>query len=106
MHHELGRSDAVYRWFQNPGFPLRDTNGHLVRWFMLLTDIDDRKRAEDADRASERNRKIVHRHDSSAMVVGPFRWFRRVLQPFKALGDTAVPEARSIKLFAETERQA
>ena len=49
------RSDGVYRWFQNSGFPLRDTNGHVVRWCVLLTDIDERKRAEDALRASERN---------------------------------------------------
>ena len=42
------RSDGVYRWFQNNGFPLRDSSGHIVRWCVLLTDIDERKRAEDA----------------------------------------------------------
>ena len=42
----LRRSDGVYRWFQNSGFPLRNANGHIVRWCVLLTDIDDRKRAE------------------------------------------------------------
>jgi PAS domain S-box-containing protein len=40
------RSDGVYRWFSNSGFPLRDANGHIVRWCVLLTDIDDLKRAE------------------------------------------------------------
>ena len=49
------RSDGVYRWFQNNGFPLRDTSGHILRWCVLLTDIDERKRAEDALRESERN---------------------------------------------------
>ena len=44
----LRRSDGAYRWFQNNGFPLRDTSGHVVRWCVLLTDIDERKRAEDA----------------------------------------------------------
>ena len=53
------RSDGVYRWFQNSGFPLRDANGHIVRWCVLLTDIDERKRAEDALRASERNLKLI-----------------------------------------------
>jgi len=53
------RSDGVYRWFANSGFPLRDTNGHIVRWCVLLTDIDERKRAEDALRASERNLKLI-----------------------------------------------
>ena len=53
------RSDGVYRWFLNSGFPLRDPNGHIVRWCVLLTDIDERQRAEDAVRASERNLKLI-----------------------------------------------
>ena len=53
------RSDGVYRWFANRGFPVRDTNGDVVRWCVLLTDIDDRKRAEDALRASERNLALI-----------------------------------------------
>lgn len=40
------RFDGVYRWFHVRGFPLKDTNGTILRWCVLLTDIDDRKRAE------------------------------------------------------------
>jgi len=40
------RADGTYRWFNVRGFPLRDTEGHILRWFHLLIDIDDRKRAE------------------------------------------------------------
>src|SRR5262245_21338828 len=40
------RADGVYRWFNVRGFPLRDTEGRILRWFNLLIDIDDRKRAE------------------------------------------------------------
>jgi PAS domain S-box-containing protein len=57
--HRLRRSDGVYRWFQSRGSPLRDANGDVVRWCWLLTDIDDRKRAEDAVRANERNLKLI-----------------------------------------------
>ena len=53
------RFDGVYRWFQSRGFPLRDTNGHIVRWYNLLIDIDERKRAEEALAASERNLKLL-----------------------------------------------
>jgi PAS domain S-box-containing protein len=53
------RSDGVYRWFQSRGFPLRDTNEHIVRWYNLLIDIDERKRAEEALAASERNLKLT-----------------------------------------------
>jgi PAS domain S-box-containing protein len=47
------RSDGVYRWFQLRGLPLRDAEGTIVRWYGLLTDIDDRKRAEERQRRSE-----------------------------------------------------
>src|SRR5713226_6971877 len=40
------RPDGVYRWFHVRGFPLKDTDGSILRWCVLLTDIDDRKRAE------------------------------------------------------------
>ena len=42
----IRRFDGVYRWFQVRGLPLRDTSGRILRWYVLLTDIDDRKRAE------------------------------------------------------------
>ena len=77
--HRLRRSDGVYRWFQSRGLPLRDANGHIVRWCWLLTDIDDRKRTEDALRASERNLKLII--DTIPSVVGACGWFRRFLQP-------------------------
>ena len=55
----LRRSDGAYRWFENKGFPLRDTRGLIVRWCVLLTDIDERKRAEDALRKSEHESGLI-----------------------------------------------
>ncbi len=55
----LRGSDGAYRWFQNDGFPLRDARGRIVRWCVLLTDIDERKRAEDALRANELNFQLT-----------------------------------------------
>ena len=40
------RADGVYRWFHTRGFPLKDTDGRILRWCFLLADIDGRKRAE------------------------------------------------------------
>lgn len=40
------RADGVYRWFQSRAHPERDAKGRVTRWYMLLTDIDDRKLAE------------------------------------------------------------
>ena len=53
------RCDGVYRWFQNRGFPLRDRVGQIVHWCVLLTDIDEQKRAEDALRESERESRLI-----------------------------------------------
>jgi PAS domain S-box-containing protein len=57
--HRLRRSDGVYRWFQSRGSPIRDANGQIVGWCWLLTDIDDRNRAENAARASERSLQLI-----------------------------------------------
>jgi PAS domain S-box-containing protein len=43
----------VYRWFHSVALPLRDDKGYIVRWYNLLTDIDERKRAEEKLRRSE-----------------------------------------------------
>ena len=53
------RSDGAYRWFENRGFPLRDATGQIVRWCVLLTDVDERKQAEEALRKSERQFRLL-----------------------------------------------
>ena len=61
VEERIQRADGVYRWFQARGLPLRDGRGNIVRWYVLLTDIEDRKSAEEALRASELNfRLMVH----------------------------------------------
>jgi PAS domain S-box-containing protein len=49
----LRRFDGEYRWFETRGGAVRDDTGRIVRWYVLLTDIEDRKRAEEASRGSE-----------------------------------------------------
>ena len=39
-------ADGEYRWFLVRGVPLRDPHGKIVKWYGTLTDIEDRKRAE------------------------------------------------------------
>jgi PAS domain S-box-containing protein len=39
-------TDGEYRWFLVRSVPLRDQRGKIVKWYGTLTDIEDRKRAE------------------------------------------------------------
>jgi PAS domain S-box-containing protein len=55
VEHRLGRADGVYRWFHGRGRPLRDANDCIVRWYNLLTDVEERKQAEEKLRRSEWN---------------------------------------------------
>jgi PAS domain S-box-containing protein len=49
----LRRFDGEYRWFLFQAEPLRDEQGNIVKWYGSSTDIEDRKRAEEALRESE-----------------------------------------------------
>jgi PAS domain S-box-containing protein len=46
MEHRCRRFDGVDRWFLARGVPLGDATGRIVRWCFVLTDVEDRKRAE------------------------------------------------------------
>jgi PAS domain S-box-containing protein len=49
----LRRFDGEYRWFLFQAVPLRDEQGNIVKWYGSSTDIEDRKRTEEALRESE-----------------------------------------------------
>src|ERR1700730_3783403 len=51
--------DGAYRWCQVRGLPRRDSSGAILRWHTLLTDIDERKRTEDALRHSEASLRAI-----------------------------------------------
>src|SRR5580698_6212971 len=55
----LRRADGIYRWFFLRRLPQHDSDGHLVRWYTLHTDIEDRKRAETSLRSSEQNFRLI-----------------------------------------------
>jgi PAS domain S-box-containing protein len=55
IEHRCRRADGVYQWFQVRASAVRDADGQITGWYVLLTDIDDRKRAGEALQASERN---------------------------------------------------
>jgi PAS domain S-box-containing protein len=64
----IRRFDGVYRWLTMRGLPLRDREGHVVRWYFLLTEVDDRKRAEDELKRSEARHRVVVETASDAVI--------------------------------------
>jgi PAS domain S-box-containing protein len=46
VEERLRRADGVYRWFHTRGFPLRDTQGNILLWYLIKRDVDDLKRSE------------------------------------------------------------
>jgi PAS domain S-box-containing protein len=40
------RADGQYRWHLDRGVPLRDEAGSIVKWYGVVTDIEERKQAE------------------------------------------------------------
>jgi len=67
----LLRKDGKYRWFLFRWNPLRDDQGHLMRWYVAGTDIEDRKQAE--QRLHDENVALREEIDRASMfeeIVG------------------------------------
>jgi PAS domain S-box-containing protein len=47
------RADGTYRWFFTRAAPLRDDEGHIVKWYATAFDIEDRKQAEESLRQAQ-----------------------------------------------------
>jgi formate hydrogenlyase transcriptional activator len=63
--------DGSYRWFLGRYSPVRDEEGHVVRWHVAGTDIDDRKTAE--ERLQQENVALREEVDKASMfeeIVG------------------------------------
>ena len=59
IEHRCRRADGVYRWFQVRALAVRDQSDRITGWYVVLVDIDEAKRAEDAIRGSEHNLALI-----------------------------------------------
>ncbi|MDB5576734.1 MAG: hypothetical protein JWR80_1910 [Bradyrhizobium sp.] len=66
----LRRFDGEYRWFLFRAVPLRDESGNILKWYGSSTDIEDRKRTENALRQSEAYLAQAQR----LSLTGTFGW--------------------------------
>jgi PAS domain S-box-containing protein len=83
----LRRFDGEYRWFLFEAEPLRDESGNTVKWYGSSTDIEDRKRAEEALRESEqRFRDYAETASDWLWETGPDHRVTRVSEHLNAVG--------------------
>jgi PAS domain S-box-containing protein len=63
------RFDGEFRWFLFRGSPLRDRSGKAAKWYGTNTDIEERKRAEDALRKSEERWRSVFENSAIGVAL-------------------------------------
>ncbi|HJY92728.1 MAG TPA: sigma 54-interacting transcriptional regulator, partial [Candidatus Acidoferrum sp.] len=63
------RFDGKFRWFLFRGSPLRDRSGKVAKWYGTNTDLEDRKRAEDALRKSEERWRSVFENSAIGVAL-------------------------------------
>jgi PAS domain S-box-containing protein len=83
----LRRQDGEYRWFLFRAEPLRDELGNIVKWYGSSTDIEDRKRTEEALRESEqRFRDYAETASDWLWETGPDHRVTRISEHFNSVG--------------------
>jgi PAS domain S-box-containing protein len=70
VEHRCRRADGIYRWFQVRALPLQEKDCQNAGWYVLLTDIEDRKRAEEELQRSEALLAEAQR----ITLTGSFSW--------------------------------
>ena len=115
----LRREDGVFRWHIARAVPLKDDKHGVIQWIGTNTDIDDRKRIEDALADSERRFRLSQSAAGiaslevdlqSGEVFGSDRFWEiwglplQKSVPISVLENIVIPEDRHIKSNAETRR--
>jgi len=62
-------ADGQYRWFLSRAVPLRDERGNIVKWYGILTDIEDRKRTEALLAGERRILEMLAKEDSLSLIL-------------------------------------
>ena len=65
--HRYRRFDGAYRWFSSCGRPSRDGDGRILRWYVLLTDIDESEKAK--QKLEEQEKELRQVLDSAPQLV-------------------------------------
>jgi PAS domain S-box-containing protein len=91
----LRRADGAYRWFLLRAAPLRDERGNVVKWYGTSTDIEDRKRAEEALLEAQYKLAQVTRRQAMGELAAAIA--HEVNQPLTAIVTNANFSLRELK---------
>jgi PAS domain S-box-containing protein len=62
--------DGTYRWFRARALPARDDQGRILRWYVVHTDIEELKKAE--ERLEEQQQELAQVLDLAPQMVAVF----------------------------------
>jgi len=83
-------ADGEYRWFLVRSVPLRDQHGNIVKWYGTLTDIEDRKRAEqEREKLRELEADLAHINRVSTLGEMAASLAHEIKQPIAAAVNSA-----------------
>src|SRR6201993_4202377 len=104
------RFDGEFRWFLFRGSPLRDRSGKVAKWYGTNTDLEDRKRAEDALRKSEERWRSVFENSAIGVALtdlnGRFLATNRVFQVMVGYTEEELRAVTFLDVTHEDYRQA
>jgi PAS domain S-box-containing protein len=96
LEQRLRRFDGQYRWFDNRGVPIRDDSGHIVRWYVLLTDIEDRTQAQ--ARLQQMQSDFAHMNRVSVMGELAASLSHEITQPIASARNNARAAQNFLKM--------
>ena len=102
----IRRADGQYRWFLVRATPFRDEAGNIIRWYGTCTDIEDRKRAEEALRDSEqRFRDFSEASADWYWETGPDHRFTYIPAERPESADVANPDLIGADALGDSDRR-
>jgi PAS domain S-box-containing protein len=103
-------ADGQYRWFLVRGMPLRDEYGEAMKWYGIATDIEDRKRGEEALRNSAERWRSVFENSAIGVALtdlnGSFLATNHVFQAMLGYTEEELRALTFLEVTHEYYRQA